>query len=105
MELVLCKTKISTLVYAPSHRQQVKIEYWTAKKTLLELPRTGLRLDLTTLHMVYKEMGGIRSARFSTIRLNPVPAMGGDFAGHVAYAHQTPSIVYEEIPVLHVPLQ
>ena len=55
--------------------------------------------------MVYNEMGGIRSARFSTIRLNPVPAMGGDFAGHVAYAHQTPSIVYEEIPVLHVPLQ
>lgn len=50
-------------------------------------------------------MGGIRSARFSTIRLNPLPVMGGDFVGHVAYAHQNPSIVDEEIPVLHAPLQ
>jgi 4'-phosphopantetheinyl transferase len=102
-EFVLCKAEQQTLACIPPHQQQAKFfEYWTAKEALLKLLGTGLRRDPTTLHMAHNEAGGIRSARFPTIRLVPLQIIDGDFVGHVAYGHQNPSIVYQAIPTLHV---
>ena len=102
-EFVLCKAEQQTLACIPPHQQQAKFfEYWTAKEALLKLLGTGLRRDPTTLHMAHNEAGGIRSARFPTIRLVPLQIIDGDFVGLVAYGHQNPSIVYQAIPTLHV---
>ena len=102
-ELVLCKAEQQTLACTPPHRQHAKFfEYWTAKEALLKLLGAGLRGDPTTLHMVHNEAGGLRSARFPTIRLVPLQVKDSNFVGHVAYAHQNPSVVYQASPTLHV---